>query len=37
MKNKELAQKIKTLRSRKGLSQEYLSEKNGLSLLSSKN
>jgi len=32
MKNKELAQKIKTLRYRKGLSQEDLSEKTGLSL-----
>ncbi len=32
MKNKELAQKIKTLRNRKGLSQEALSEKAGLSL-----
>jgi len=32
MKNKELAQKIKALRSRKGYSQEELSEKTGLSL-----
>lgn len=32
MKNKELAQRIKTLRSRKGFSQEELSEKTGLSL-----
>lgn len=32
MKNKELAQKIKTLRNRKGFSQEELSEKTGLSL-----
>jgi len=32
MKNKELAQKIKSLRSRKGYSQEELSEKTGLSL-----
>lgn len=32
MKNKELAQKIKTLRNRKGFSQEVLSEKTGLSL-----
>ena len=32
MKNKELAQKIKTLRTRKGYSQEELSDKTGLSL-----
>lgn len=32
MKNKELAQRIKTLRNRKGFSQEELSEKTGLSL-----
>jgi len=32
MKNKELAQKVKILRDRKGLSQEELSEKTGLSL-----
>lgn len=32
MKNKELAQKIKTLRNRKGFSQEELAEKSGLSL-----
>ena len=32
MKNKELAQKIKVLRNRKGYSQEELSEKTGLSL-----
>ncbi len=32
MKNKELAQKIKALRNRKGFSQEELSEKSGLSL-----
>ena len=32
MKNKELAQKIKALRNRKGFSQEELSEKAGLSL-----
>jgi uncharacterized Tic20 family protein len=32
MKNKELAQKVKTLRNRKGLSQEELSDKTGLSL-----
>ena len=32
MKNIELAQKIKTLRNRKGFSQEELSEKTGLSL-----
>lgn len=32
MKNKELAQKIKNLRNRKGYSQEELSEKTGLSL-----
>jgi transcriptional regulator with XRE-family HTH domain len=32
MKNKALAQKIKTLRSRKGLSQEELADKTGLSL-----
>ena len=32
MKNKELAQKIKALRNRKGYSQEELSEKTGLSL-----
>ena len=32
MKNKELAKKIKTLRNRKGFSQEELSEKTGLSL-----
>lgn len=32
MKNRELAQKIKTLRNRKGFSQKELSEKTGLSL-----
>ncbi len=32
MKNKELAKKVKMLRDRKGLSQEELSEKTGLSL-----
>ena len=32
MKNKELAQRIKVLRNRKGFSQEELSEKTGLSL-----
>ncbi len=32
MKNKELAQRIKVLRNRKGISQEELSEKTGLSL-----
>lgn len=32
MKNKELAQRIKSLRNRKGFSQEELSEKSGLSL-----
>ncbi len=32
MKNEELAQRIKTLRNRKGFSQEELSEKTGLSL-----
>jgi transcriptional regulator with XRE-family HTH domain len=32
MKNKELASRIKELRNRKGLSQEELSEKSGLSL-----
>jgi uncharacterized Tic20 family protein/DNA-binding XRE family transcriptional regulator len=32
MKNKELAQRIKILRNRKGFSQEVLSEKTGLSL-----
>lgn len=32
MKNKELAQKIKTLRNRNGFSQDELSEKTGLSL-----
>lgn len=32
MKNKELAQKIKSLRNRKGFSQEELAEKTGLSL-----
>ena len=32
MKNKELAQRIKELRNRKGFSQEELSERTGLSL-----
>lgn len=32
MKNNELAQKVKTLRTRKGLSQEELAEKTGLNL-----
>lgn len=32
MKNKDLAQKVKALRNRKGLSQEELSDKTGLSL-----
>jgi uncharacterized Tic20 family protein len=32
MKNKDLAKKVKTLRNRKGLSQEELSDKTGLSL-----